>query len=195
LYEKLLLLLLEKTGATQIPFIWFWPEGHTGCVVMTHDVETETGKNYSPQLMDNDDEFGIKASFNVLPEGSYSLEGDYLNSIRTRGFEIGIQDLNHDGRLFDDRNEFLRRADLINRYGRHYGADGFRAAVLYRNPDWFDALKFSFDMSIPNTGQMDPQRGGCCTVMPYFIGEILELPVTTTQDYTLFHLLRENSIG
>jgi hypothetical protein len=195
LYEKLLLLLLEKTGVTQIPFIWFWPEGHTGCVVMTHDVETEAGKNYSPQLMDNDDEFGIKASFNVIPEGSYSLEGDYLDSIRTRGFEIGIQDLNHDGRLFDDRNEFLRRADLINRYGRHYGADGFRAAVLYRNPDWFDALKFSFDMSIPNTGQMDPQRGGCCTVMPYFIGDILELPVTTTQDYTLFHLLRENSIG
>jgi hypothetical protein len=30
--------------------------------------------------------------------------------------------------------------------------------------------------------------------MPYFIGNILELPVTTTQDYTLFHVLNELSI-
>jgi hypothetical protein len=30
--------------------------------------------------------------------------------------------------------------------------------------------------------------------MPYFIGEILELPVTTIQDYTLFHLLGQRSI-
>jgi hypothetical protein len=31
--------------------------------------------------------------------------------------------------------------------------------------------------------------------MPYFIGDVLELPVTTIQDYTLFHLLNEKSVG
>jgi hypothetical protein len=118
----------------------------------------------------------------------------FLNSIRNRGFEIGVQDLNHDGRLFDSKEEFLRRAQVINRYGREYGARGFRAGVLYRKPEWYDALEFSFDMSIPNVAHLDPQRGGCCTVMPYLIGGILELPVTTTQDYTLFHLLNERSI-
>jgi hypothetical protein len=40
---------------------------------------------------------------------------------------------------------------------------------------------------------LDPQRGGCCTVMPYFIGEILEIPVTTIQDYTLFKILNDYS--
>jgi hypothetical protein len=30
--------------------------------------------------------------------------------------------------------------------------------------------------------------------MPYFIGDILELPVTTTQDYALFNYLNEYSI-
>jgi hypothetical protein len=30
--------------------------------------------------------------------------------------------------------------------------------------------------------------------MPYFIGHILEIPLTTTQDYTLFHVLNEHSI-
>jgi len=36
--------------------------------------------------------------------------------------------------------------------------------------------------------------GGCCTVFPYFIGRILELPLTTTQDYALFHILGDYSI-
>jgi hypothetical protein len=66
--------------------------------------------------------------------------------------------------------------------------------VLYRNQEWLEHLDFAFDMSIPNAAHLDPQRGGCCTVMPFFIGDILELPVTTTQDYTLFHLLKHRSI-
>jgi hypothetical protein len=31
--------------------------------------------------------------------------------------------------------------------------------------------------------------------MPYFIGNMLELPVTTTQDYTLFNIFNDYSIG
>jgi hypothetical protein len=65
---------------------------------------------------------------------------------------------------------------------------------LYRKQVWHDALKVSYDMSVPNVAHLDPQRGGCCTVMPYFLGEILELPVTTTSDYTLFHILHDYSI-
>ena len=55
--------------------------------------------------------------------------------------------------------------------------------------------KFAFDMSVPNVATYDPQPGGCCTVMPYFLGEILELPVTMSQDYTLFNILDDYSIG
>jgi len=106
---------------------------------------------------------------------------------------VCIQDLNHDGRLFDERNEFLRRAARINDYGRKFGAKGFRSAVLYRKPDWYKDLDFSYDMSMPNVAHLDPQRGGCCTVFPYFIGDVLELPLTTIQDYTLFHVLNERS--
>lgn len=31
-------------------------------------------------------------------------------------------------------------------------------------------------------------------MFPYFIGDILELPVTTTQDYPLFYILRQNCL-
>jgi hypothetical protein len=194
IYETLLLLSLKAQGVEKIPFIWFWPDGARGCIAMTHDVETTAGRDFSMQLVDLDDSFGIKASFQVVPEKRYQVSPEYLNALRARGFEVCVQDMNHDGRLFDNREEFERRVAKINRYGREYDAKGFRSAVLYRNLDWYQDLEFSFDMTVPNVAHLDPQRGGCCTVMPYFIGDLLELPVTTAQDYTLFHILNERSI-
>jgi hypothetical protein len=195
LCEKLLLLSMEAKGVDRVPFVWFWPAGARGCVLMTHDVETQAGMEFCPDLMDLDDSFGIKAYFTIVPEDRYAVSQKFLDDIRKRGFDFGVQDLNHDGRLFDDREEFLLRAAVVNRYAARHGAVGFRAAVLYRRPEWYDCLNFSFDMSIPNVAHLDPQRGGCCTVMPYFIGGMLELPVTTTQDYTLFHILNDRSVN
>jgi hypothetical protein len=193
--ERILLLSLKAKGVERIPFVWFWPRGAKGCVLMTHDVETAAGRDFCKELLDLDDSFGVKGSFQIVPEGRYSVPGEFLDEIRNRGCEIAVQDLNHDGRLFDDRQEFVRRVGLIHQYAAEYGARGFRAAMLYRKVEWYDMLQVSFDMSIPNVAHLDPQRGGCCTVMPYFIGKILELPVTTVQDYMLFHLLNERSIA
>lgn len=192
--ETVLLLTMKARGMEKVPFIWFWPNGAKGCLTMTHDVETAAGRDLCASLMNVDDSYGIKSAFGIVPEERYEVSPNFLDSMRNHGFEVVIQDLNHDGRLYDDKEEFHRRAKLINRYGREYGANGFRAAILYRNPDWYGELDFAFDMSFPNVAPMDPQNGGCCTVMPFFIGDILELPVTTTQDYTLFHVLNERSI-
>ena len=193
LAAQVLRLALKSSGSREIPFIWFWPEGASSCAIMTHDVETEVGQKFCPNLMDIDDSFGIKASFQIVPEERYSINTEFLNSIRGRGFEVVVHDLNHDGHLYKNREQFLRRAAKINAYREKYGIEGFRAAVLYRKQLWYDALQFSYDMSVPNVAHLDPQHGGCCTVMPYFIGNILELPVTTTQDYMLFHILNEYS--
>ena len=192
--ERLLVISMKAQGVNEIPFIWFWPEGAPGCVLMTHDVETAAGRDFCSQLMDINDSFGVKASFQIVPEKRYSVPEELLADIRERGFEVAVQDLNHDGHLYSDWDEFLRRAKLINQYGKDYGARGFRAAVLYRNLDWLPALDFSYEMSVPNVAHLDPQQGGCCTVFPYFIGDILELPVTTTQDYPLFYILRKNCL-
>ena len=192
--EKVLLLSMKARGVERVPFVWFWPGGARGSLTMTHDVETETGRNFCETLMNVDDSYGIKASFGIVPEERYEVSPGLIKSIQSRGFEVTIQDLNHDGRLFEDKEEFLRRAKKINRYGLEYGANGFRGAILYRKPDWYNALEFAFDMSFPNVAPLDPQRGGCCTVMPFFIGKMLELPVTTTQDYTLFHVLNQRSL-
>ncbi len=194
IHERLLALSLEAQGVNRIPFIWFWPEGQPSCGIMTHDVEQAAGVEFCQRLMDIDDAAGIKASFQIVPEKRYEFSPALLKSMRDRAFEINVHDLNHDGNLFQEREEFLRRAAKINRYAREFGALGFRSGALYRNIDWYDAFDFSFDMSVPNVAHLDPQRGGCCTVMPYFIGNILELPVTATQDYTLFHILEDYAI-
>jgi hypothetical protein len=177
-----------------VPFIWFWPNGAPNCMIMTHDVETSAGRDFSSKLMDLDDAYGIKASFQVIPEKRYSVSDEYVAGIRSRGFEFNIHDLNHDGHLYRERSEFMSRAAKVNDYVRRYNARGFRAGAMYRNQDWYDAFEFSYDMSVPNVAHLEPLRGGCCTVMPYFIGKIVELPLTLAQDYSLFHILNDYSI-
>ena len=191
LLEASLLVLMQAAGLEEIPFVWFWPDGADSAAVVTHDIETASGRDFCGTLMDIDESFGIRSAFQVVPEDRYAFTPAFLDAIRSRGHNVNIQDLNHDGRLFFDRAEFEARVKRINQYGREFGARGFRSAVLYRNPEWFDQLDFEYDMSLPNVAHLDPQRGGCCTVFPYFIGGLLEIPVTATQDYSLFHILRD----
>ena len=195
LHRELLLLLLQETGEKKLPFIWFWPEGARSSLIVTHDVETAAGRDFTSQLIDLDDAYGIKASYQVIPEKRYKISDEYVSEIRSRGCEFNIHDLNHDGNLYQERAEFERRAAGINSYARRYHAQGFRAGAMYRRQDWYDAFEFSYDMSVPNVAHLEPLRGGCCTVMPYFMGNVVELPLTTTQDYSLFHILNDYSTG
>jgi glycosyltransferase involved in cell wall biosynthesis len=195
LFEKLMALVIHSRGNSPVPFIWFWPEGKQAAFILTHDVEDDAGKAFCSSLMDIDDEYGFKASFQIVPENRYPVEPEFLQQFRDRNFEICVHDLNHDGNLYRERSEFRRRAELINNYCEQFAAQGFRSGALYRNLLWYGDYKFSYDMSVPNVAHLDPQGGGCCTVMPYFIGNILEIPVTMTQDYSIFHILQEHSIN
>jgi hypothetical protein len=194
LHEEFLRLLMETSGAKKVPFIWFWPEGAPNCLIMTHDVETSAGRDFTSKLMDLDDSYGIKASYQVIPEERYRVPCEYLQQIRARRCELNVHDLNHDGQLYLERTKFLQRARKINEYIKKFDARGFRAGIMYRNLDWYDAYEFSYDMSVPNVAHLEPQRGGCCTVFPYFVGKILEIPLTTSQDYSLFQILNDYSI-
>ena len=187
-------LLLQSQERDELPFIWFWPEGHTSGCIMTHDVETAVGRDFCKTMMDMENRRGIRSAFEVVPEVRYEVPPSYLQEIRDAGCEVCLHGLNHDGHLFSSESIFLERAKKIAAYARQWGAVGFRSPVMYRNLAWLPSLEFSYDMSVPNVAHLDPQRGGCCTVMPYFIGNLLELPLTTTQDYTLFNILQQRSL-
>jgi hypothetical protein len=188
--------LALKTGqADRIPFIWFWPEGFASSMIFTHDVEARAGQEFCDELMNIDDSFGFKSAFQIVPEERYQASQEWFANLRSRGFEVNVHDLNHDGYLFHSRQQFNERAVQINRHARAFKSRGFRAGAMFREQDWFDALDLAFDMSVPNVAHLEPLRGGCCTVMPYFVGKILELPLTTAQDYSLFHILNDYSIA
>lgn len=194
LCAELMALSVKANDNRRIPFVWFWPADYQGCVLMTHDVEHEPGRAFCGGLMDLNERYGIRSSFQVVPEERYEVSDAYLESIRNRGFEVNVHDLNHDGYLFSSHELFLERMNKINRYAKKWRAEGFRAGGMYRNAEWNEAFQFSYDMSFPTAAHLEPQIGGSCSVMPYFLGELVELPLTTTQDYSLFHILGQYSI-
>jgi len=186
-------LALRQNPENSIPFIWFWPDAHPACALVTHDIEHDAGRGFALNLLAVDESFGIKSSFQVVPEGRYDSVPELVAAIQKRGFEVNVHDFNHDGLLFSDRALFLRRAEKINEYAKNYGAKGFRSGSMYRKADWLCELEFLYDMSVPNAAHLEPQRGGCCTIMPYKIGNLIELPLTVTQDYSLLHIFNEYS--
>jgi hypothetical protein len=50
-------------------------------------------------------------------------------------------------------------------------------------------LGFDHDSSYTDTDPYEPQPGGCCCYLPFFIDGLVELPITLPQDHTLFSIL------
>ena len=92
-------------------------------------------------------------------------------------------------RLFRDRGT----SSALPRIRRHLGLgrSGFRSPATHRNAEWMRELGAGYDSSFPDTHPFDPQPGGCCSILPYFLGDLVELPITLPQDHTLFEILRE----
>ena len=84
LLERCLMLAMRTRQLRTVPFIWFWPDGHSGCGLLTHDVETEAGQRFCSALMDMDDDYGMKASFQVVPEEPYAVSPQFLEGIWKR---------------------------------------------------------------------------------------------------------------
>src|SRR5437763_16446840 len=115
-------------GSENPPKDWRgWPEGKKFALVLTHDVESEVGLRKCQKLMQLERELGFRSSFNFIPEGGYSLPSDLKEELQVSGFEIGVHDLHHDGKLFQSRQEFAKKAIRINRHLREWNAVGFRS--------------------------------------------------------------------
>ena len=192
-------------GSERPPQNWTgWPEGKKFALVLTHDVEGAEGLGNCRQLMQLELELGFRSSFNFIPEGSYSVPQRLREELACNGFEVGIHDLRHDGRLFASRREFDRSTPRINHYLKDWGAVGFRSGFMFHNLEWLHALNIDYDMSTFDTDPFEPQPEGRHTIFPFWVaapathaassGGYVELPYTLPQDSTLFLLLQERSI-
>jgi glycosyltransferase involved in cell wall biosynthesis len=192
---------IDETAA-KIPEGWTgWPEGKKFAVVLTHDVEGPAGLAKCRQLAELETQRGFRSSFNFIPEGPYSVPPDLRQWLVGKGFEVGVHDLAHDGKLFSSRRAFEAKAERINEYLRDWGAAGFRAGFMLRNLDWYHQLNLEYDASTFDTDPFEPLPNAAGTIFPHWIPApvgsnrpgYLELPYTLPQDSTLFLLLQETT--
>jgi peptidoglycan/xylan/chitin deacetylase (PgdA/CDA1 family) len=179
---------LKKTDAWHIGF---WPDGMKSCIVLTHDVEGPLGMSRMEQMSDLEERYNFRSSWN-LPLAQYEIDWNLVDRLRDRGFEFGAHGLSHDGRLFRSENDFSELAPMLQERARTHGLNGFRAPSTLRRAEWITRLSFDFDCSFSDSDPYEPQPGGTCSVFPFFLAHLVELPYTMPQDHTLIHLLHRS---
>lgn len=182
---------LRAAGREEGDFVWFWPDGHRAAITLTHDVEGIEGIRLALQLADVEEGLGFRSSFNF--GAWYDIDPGVLRELDERGFEIGMHGLTHDRELFSSRAAFEARLPRLGALAERLGAVGFRSPATHRVFDWLAELPVEYDCTIPNSDPYEPQPGGCCSVWPFFIGPVVELPYTLAQDHTMLTLLRHRS--
>ena len=182
---------LRAAGRAEGDFLWFWPSGFKAAVILTHDVEGEDGIRLAFELADLEEEHGFRSSFNF--GAWYDVDPGVLRELRGRGFEVGMHGLSHDRELFSSRTAFEERLPALARLAERLGAIGFRSPATHRVFEWLAELPVDYDCTLPNSDPYEPQPGGCCSVHPFFVGSVVELPYTLPQDHTLLTLLGHRS--
>lgn len=175
-----------------------WPDGKRFALVLTHDVESARGLAKWQDLMRLEQQLGFRSSFNFIPEGDYRVPPAVRQEIAANGFEVGVHDLRHDGKLYWRRSEFDENARSINGYLKEWGASGFRSGFMLHERDCLNDLEIEYDASTFDTDPFEPQPEGVHTIFPFWVprhggGGYVELPYTLPQDSTLFFVLQETS--
>jgi peptidoglycan/xylan/chitin deacetylase (PgdA/CDA1 family) len=176
-----------------MPVIASWPEDRRFAAILTHDVEGPRGVANVHRVLEIEQRHGFISSWNFVAEW-YPIDGSLFDHLRAAGCEVGLHGIKHDCKLFESRASFEAELPTIHHYLAEWGAVGFRSPATHRNPDWMPELGALYDSSFPDTDPFEPQAGGCCSILPYFIGDLVELPITLVQDHTLWEILRQDTI-
>lgn len=150
-------------------------------------------------LMQIEKGLGFRSAFYFLAE-SYSVPRTIREALSDNGFEIGLHGINHDVSPFYSKPNFRKNAKRINRYIHAWNVAGFRAPSMHSNLQWMHDLDIEYDASTFDVDPFEPQPDGMRTIFPFWVSGgdsdtgYVELPYTLPQDFTLFVILREQSI-
>jgi hypothetical protein len=176
-----------------------WPNGKQFALVLTHDVDTRRGQDRCQDLIALEERLGFRSSFNFVPL-RYAVSPGLRANLTNGGFEVGVHGLYHDGKYYTSRKIFLERAARINYFLKSWDAVGYRAPSMLHKLDWFHEFNIEYDASTFDTDPFEPNAEGAGTIFPFWIpGErahkgYVELPYTLAQDFSLFVLLKQDSI-
>jgi peptidoglycan/xylan/chitin deacetylase (PgdA/CDA1 family) len=181
--------ILADVAGGPVPRIAVWPNGHAWALVLTHDVETSTGLAALDPILELEQGLGLRSSWNFVPR-RYEVQDDRVRELADAGFEVGVHGLYHDGRDIESLARVQERLPGMRAAAERWSAVGFRSPATHRQWDLMPLLGFDYDSSYPDTDPFEPQDGGCCTWLPFFNQEMVELPMTMPQDHTMFVILR-----
>jgi peptidoglycan/xylan/chitin deacetylase (PgdA/CDA1 family) len=186
----LVLAAAADAAGRPLPYLSAWPRGRTWSVVLSHDVETAAGRDAIDRVRHVEAEVGLRSGWNFVPE-RYRVDDALVAALWAAGHEVGVHGLRHDGRDLESLHTLHRRLPEIRRWAERWGAVGFRSPATHRVWEWMPILGFEYDSSYPDTDPYEPMPGGCCSWLPFFNGEMVELPITLAQDHTAFRILRQ----
>ena len=184
---------IEAAGGDSVPFVNFWPSAHRFAYILTHDVEGPKGIANIERVRKVERAHGVVSSWNFVAE-DYAIPDGLFEKLRADGCEIGLHGIHHDNRLWKNEQTFERTLPKIHGYLADWQAVGWRSPVTYRNADWMPRLAALYDSSFTDTDPFEPQGGGCCSIFPFFLDEMVELPITLIQDHTMWELLQRPDI-
>ncbi|MGA7415984.1 MAG: glycosyltransferase [Bryobacteraceae bacterium] len=190
---------IDQTAGFTPPDWPGWPESKQFALVLTHDVEGRKGLSRVRQLMDLEARYGLRSSFNFVPEGEYDLPDSTREMLDMAGFEVGVHGLEHDGKLYSSKKAFASKAARIQMYLKRWNASGFRSPLMQHRLSWLHQLSAEYDASTFDTDPFEPEPDGVGTVFPFWAkgsGKTgyVELPYTLAQDFSLFVVLEEPNI-
>lgn len=183
----------------QDTFLWnklsesLYPAPYQCAIVITHDVETQKGYNFIPKVIELEQKYGFKGSWNIVP-CKYKLHPEILDFISLSGNETGLHGYNHDGKLYYSEHIFNSRAQKINQLLPKFNATGFRSPQVHRNLKWLQRLNIEYDASCFDYDPYQPFPGGTGSIWPFMAGKLVELPYTVPQDHVLFYTLQKKNI-
>lgn len=193
LYIKSMSIKLDK----KVPYISFWPYGKNFAITVTHDCDTETSFRNMDKIRDIEKKYEIKSCWNML-SNKYKIDKKKLRELKNEGCEIGLHGYSHDNKTpFLSKDRIIGRIKSASELMQEFDIGGYRAESLLRNKEFLELLSsyFEYDSSTCDTDVMSPVgvRSGNCTVFPFFIKKMVEIPITLAQDYRLIRLNKTKS--
>jgi len=180
--------ILADVNGAPVARIAPWPEGHGWALVLTHDVETAEGLRARGSVLELERELSLRSAWNLVPR-RYEVDAELVRGLCEDGFEVGVHGLYHDGRDLESAQRLRERLPEIRAAAERWGAVGFRSPATVRAWELMPQLGFDYDSSSPDTDPFEPVAGGCCSWLPFFNEDLVELPLTMPQDFTLFVIL------
>ena len=184
--------LLQDIAPEPIPWLAPWPKGRSWALVLTHDVETAAGYAQIKRMQEIETVAGHRSSWNFVPR-RYEVADELVRDLEEDGFEVGVHGLYHDGRDLESLATLTDRLPAIRDHAERWRAVGFRSPATHRKWELMPLLGFDYDSSYPDTDPWEPVSGGCLSLLPFFNGDLVELPITLPQDHTVFVLLRRTN--